>query len=209
MGGVKAAELDAVTLDAYGTLVRILDPVPALVDALAALGVERKPDVVLAGFRTEAAHYAIRASEGRDEQSLLGMQRDCARVFLEAVDADLDAEQFAPVYAGAMRFEPIPGVLEGLERLRALGLSLAVVGNWDLTLHQHLRDLGLDHFFGAVVHAAGKPAPDGLLRALKELGVEPSRALHIGDDEVDEQAARAAGMQFAAAPLQDAVAALT
>lgn len=206
VGGVKAAELDAVTLDAYGTLVRILDPVPALVDALAVLGVERKPDAVLAGFRTEAAHYATRASEGRDEESLVGMQRDCARVFLEAVGADIDAEEFAPIYAGAMRFEPIHGVVEGLERLRALGLSLAVVGNWDLTLHRHLRDLGLDHFFVAVVHAAGKPAPDGLLRALEELGVEPSRALHIGDDEVDEQAARAAGMRFAPAPVQDAVA---
>lgn len=208
MGGVRAAELDAVTLDAYGTLVRILDPVPTLVDALAALGVERKPDVVLAGFRAESAHYVTRANQGRDEQSLVGMQRDCARVFLEAVEADLDAGEFAPVYAGAMRFEPIPGVVTGLERLRALGLSLAVVGNWDLTLHGHLRDLGLDHFFAAVVHAADKPAPDGLLRALGELGVGPSRALHIGDDEVDEQAARAAGMRFSPAPLQDALSAI-
>ena len=208
MGGVKAAELDAVTLDAYGTLVRILDPVPALVEALAAQGVERKPDVVLAGFRTESAHYVTRANEGRDEESLAGMQLDCARVFLEAVGADLDAEKFAPVYAGAMRFEPIPGAVAGLERLRALGLSLAVVGNWDLTLHRHLQDLGLDHFVAAVVHAAGKPAPAGLLRALEKLGVEPSRALHIGDDEVDEQAARAAGMRFAPAPVQDAVAAI-
>jgi HAD superfamily hydrolase (TIGR01509 family) len=208
VGGVRAAELDAVTLDAHGTLVRMLDPVPSLVDALAALGVERKAEVVLAGFHTEVAHYVPRASEGRDEESLSVLQCDSARVFLEAVDADLDAEVFAPLYVGAMRFEAMPGVEESLERLRALGLSLAVVGNWDLTLHRHLRGLGLDHYFGAVVHAAGKPAPDGLLQALEELAVEPSRALHIGDDEVDEQAARAAGMRFAPAPVQNAVAAI-
>jgi HAD superfamily hydrolase (TIGR01509 family) len=206
VGGVKAAELDAVTLDAYGTLVRILDPVPALVEALGAMGLERKPDVVLAGFRTESAYYVTRAHDGRDEESLIRLQRDSARVFLEAVGADLDAEDFAPVYAGAMRFEVMPGVEESLERLRALGLSLAVVGNWDLTLHRHLRDLGLDRYFGTVVHAAGKPAPAGLLQALEDLGVVPSRALHIGDDDVDEQAARAAGMRFAPAPVQDAVA---
>jgi HAD superfamily hydrolase (TIGR01509 family) len=206
VGGVKAAELDAVTLDAHGTLVRMLDPVPTLVEALAALGVERKPEAVLAGFRTEAAHYVPRASEGRDEESLAGLQRDSARVFLDAVDVDLDAEEFAPVYVGAIRFEPIPGVVDSLRRLRALGLSLGVVGNWDLTLHRHLRELGLDHFFAAVVHAAGKPAPDGLLQGLAELGVAPARALHIGDDEVDERAARAAGMRFAPAPVADAVA---
>jgi HAD superfamily hydrolase (TIGR01509 family) len=58
------------------------------------------------------------------------------------------------------------------------------------------------------VHAAHKPAPDGLRRALEQLGVEAGRALHIGDDEVDEHAAAAAGMRFAPAPLPDAVAAL-
>jgi HAD superfamily hydrolase (TIGR01509 family) len=205
---VNAAELDAVTLDAHGTLVRMLDPVPTLVDALAAWGVEREPEVVLAGFRTEAAHYAPRASEGHDEESLAGLHRDSARVFLEAVGADLDAEEFAPVYVDAMRFEVIPGVAESLERLRARGLSLAVVGNWDLTLHRHLRELGLDHFFATVVHAAGKPAPAGLLQAVDRLAVEPARALHIGDDEVDEEAAAAAGMHFARAPVTDAVASL-
>jgi len=33
-------DVDAVTIDAYGTLVQLRDPVPALRDALAARGVE-------------------------------------------------------------------------------------------------------------------------------------------------------------------------
>jgi HAD superfamily hydrolase (TIGR01509 family) len=205
---VKAADLDAVTLDAHGTLVTLVDPVPALVEALGERGIVRTPEVVLAGFHTEAAHYAPRASEGRDEASLARLRRDCAGVFLDAVEADLDAEEFAPAYVGAIRFEVLPGVIESLERLRALGLERAVVGNWDFSLHQRLEELGLARYFATVVHAAAKPAPNGLLQALRELGVDPERALHIGDEPSDEQGARAAGMRFAAAPVPAAVATL-
>jgi HAD superfamily hydrolase (TIGR01509 family) len=208
VGRVRAADLDAVTLDAFGTLVQLVDPVPALVEVLAERGVERTPDVVLAGFRREAAYYAPRSSEGRDETSLTRLRRDCADVFLEAVEADLDAQEFASAYIGAIRFEVLPGVVEAIERLHALGLGLAVVGNWDLSLHERLEELGLARFFSAIVHAAGKPRPDGLLEALRQLGVTPMRALHIGDGESDEQAARAAGVHFEPAPVTGAIAAL-
>jgi FMN phosphatase YigB (HAD superfamily) len=46
------------------------------------------------------------------------------------------------------------------------------------------------------------------VRALELLGIDASRALHVGDDEADELAAAAAGMRFASAPLTAAVAAL-
>jgi HAD superfamily hydrolase (TIGR01509 family) len=208
VGRVRAAELDAVTLDAYGTLVTLVDPIPALIEALAERGAERTPEIVLAGFRTESEHYARRVGEGYDESSLTSLRRDCASVFLEAVDADLDAEEFAPAYIDAIRFEVLAGVVDSLERLRALGLELAVVGNWDFSLRERLGELGLGHYFRVVVHAARKPAPDGLLQALDRLGVDPARALHIGDEEADEQAARAAGMHFRHAPVPAAVAAL-
>jgi phosphoglycolate phosphatase len=209
MGRLNAAELDAVTIDSYGTLVTLIDPVPELAEALVARGVARERDVVLAGFRAEVAHYTRHSAEGSDEEGLARLQRECARVFLDAVGAELDADEFAPVYAGAMHFEPLPGVVTALERLRGLGLELAVVANWDLTLHRLLGEVGLKHYFRAVVHAAGKPAPEGLLDALSQLEVDPARALHIGDAEVDELAARAAGMHVAVAPLPTAATALT
>jgi HAD superfamily hydrolase (TIGR01509 family) len=208
VGRVRATDLDAVTLDAHGTLVRLADPVPALMSVLAERGIERTQDVVLAGFRTEVAHYAPRASEGHDEESLARLQEECAGVFLRAVEADLDPEEFAPAYVGALHFEVLPGVAESLERLRGLGLELAVVANWDLSLHRLLSEIELDHYFRVVVHAARKPATDGLLRALGELRVDPARALHIGDDDADRDAADAAGMRFAPAPLVEAVAAI-
>jgi len=170
--------------------------------------VGRDRDTVARGFRTEVAYYAEHSAEGRDEAGLARLQRDCARVFLDAIGAELDPEGFAPAFAGAMHFEVLPGVLQALDLLRSLGLELAVVANWDLTLLRLLDEAGLAEHFRAVVHAAGKPAPDGLLRALGEIGAQPARALHIGDDDADEAAARGAGMSFARAPLPDAVATL-
>lgn len=203
---MKAADLDAVTLDAHGTLVTLADPVPALMNVLSQRGVERARETVLAGFRTEVAHYAPRASEGHDEEGLARLQRECAGVFLEAVGADLDLDEFAPAYVGALHFEVLPGVFESLERLQALGLELAVVANWDLSLRQRLEEVGLARYFAVVVHAARKPAPEGLLRASAELQIDPARALHVGDDDADREAAAAAGMWFARTPLREAVA---
>jgi HAD superfamily hydrolase (TIGR01549 family) len=205
---VRAAGLDGITVDAHGTLVQLVDPVPALAAALAERHTERPHDAVARGFRVEVEHYARHSSEGHDEPGLARLQRDCAQVFLEAVDADLDAIEFAPLFAGAMHFELLPGVVPALERLRSLGLELGVVANWDLSLRRLLDEVGLTRYFRATVHAANKPAPDGLRRALEQLGVDAGRALHVGDDEADELAAAEAGMRFAPAPLADAVAAL-
>jgi HAD superfamily hydrolase (TIGR01509 family) len=198
---MKAANLDAVTLDAHGTLMQLRDPVPALLGALAERGVERSAEVVQAGFLAEAAHYAPRSSDGYDEESLARLQRECAGVFLDAVESDLDADEFTPAYIGSLRFEVLPGVIESLERLRALGLTLAVVANWDLSVRRLLEEAGVGRYLAPLVHSARKPAPDGILQALRELHVEPSRGLHVGDDGADEQAARAAGALFAWAPL--------
>jgi HAD superfamily hydrolase (TIGR01509 family) len=206
---MNTAQLDGVTVDAHGTLVQLVDPVPALASALAERSVARPREAVAAAFRVEIEHYVMHSSEGHDEKGLARLQRDCARVFLDALDAELDADEFAPVYAGAMHFELLPGVVPALGRLRGLGLELAVVANWDLSLRRLLDEVGLSGYFRSVVHAAEKPAPDGLRRALEQLGVGAGRALHIGDDEADERAAAAAGMRFARAPLIDAVAALT
>jgi HAD superfamily hydrolase (TIGR01509 family) len=82
------------------------------------------------------------------------------------------------------------------------------VANWDLSLQRLLGEAGLARYFTVVVHYARKPAPDGLVRALGELRVDPARALHIGDDKADRDAAAAAGMRFAPTPVPAAVASI-
>ena len=196
-----AAELDAVTIDAYGTLMTLVDPLPALQTLL--------PDydrtAIEHAFRTEAAYYAGHVGEGRDAASLARLHETCVAVFNDTLGSSLSAAE----YVGALHFAVLPGTLEALERLRALGLTLAVVGNWDYSLHRWLAEHGLAQVFATVVSAAGKPDPAGILQALDVMRVPPARALHIGDDGADEQAARAAGVHFARAPLPDAVAGLT
>lgn len=209
VGRLNASDLDAVTLDVYGTLVTLADPVPNLRAALKARGVERSRPEITAAFETEVAHYAAHSHEGRDEASVADLNERCAAVFLEDLGTELSAPEFAPAYVQALEFEVIPGTPEALRALRSCGLDLAVVANWDVTVHQWLRKLGLATFFSHVVTAAEagarKPDPAIFHRALDLLQVPAVRALHVGDDAVDEQGAAAAGMHFAPTPLPDVV----
>ena len=43
-----------------------------------------------------------------------------------------------------------------------------------------------------------KPAPDGVLLALRSLFIEPSEALYVGDTLVDEELAHRVGVAFVA-----------
>jgi putative hydrolase of the HAD superfamily len=201
-------ELDAVTIDGFGTLLQLVDPVPPLVAALARHGVAAAPELVAAAFRAEGAYYRPRSHEGRDAESLSRLRRECAGVFLDALGAELDAVEFAPDFVDALRFELVPGAAETAGRLRERGLRLAVVANWDVSLHERLDELGVRYLFGAVVTSAeaGAPKPDPaiFLLALERLGAEPARAVHVGDEPLDEQGAAAAGMGFLPAPLATA-----
>ena len=135
--------VEAVTLDAFGTLIELADPVPALQAALADRDVIRGRDEVARAFRAEASFYVPRSLEGRDEPTLATLRRRCAAVFLEEVGAELDPEEFATALVGALAYRPIDGVPEALERLGASGLALACVANWDYTLPEHLATAGL------------------------------------------------------------------
>ena len=198
---MRFAELDAVTIDAFGTLIELVEPLPFLADALRTHGIERTGERIADAFAAEGRYYRAHIHEGGDEKGLRDLHARCAGVFLEAVGAELDPGEFAPEYVACLHFRTIEGVVPALESLRSRGLALAVVGNWDLTVHRWLAELGLSHHFSVVLHAARKPDPSGLTRALAKLDVRPERAVHIGDERADEEAAAAAGMHYLPAPL--------
>ena len=205
----RLADLDAVTLDANGTLVGLIDPVPKLDRILRAHGVERATAAIRRALEAEGKVYAARSIEAHEPVAFATLQRECAGVFLTELGAGLDAGEFAPSYVGSMQFELLPGIREELQRLRTCGLELAVVANFDLTLSAWLERLGLAEMLSVVVTpadaAATKPDPAIFRLALARLGVRPERALHIGDGEVDEAGARAAGMHFEWAPVGPAI----
>jgi putative hydrolase of the HAD superfamily len=205
---MRFTELDAVTVDGYGTLLQLVDPVPALRRALAEHGVDASDDRVAAAFRAEVAYYRPHAHAARDAASLAALRRDCVSVFLRALDAPLAATGFADAFMGSLVFEPVPGAREALELLRRRVPRLGVVANWDCALPEHLAAADLDGYFETVVTSAraraAKPDPAIFALALEELGVRADRALHVGDEPIDEQGALAAGMRFAPAPLSEA-----
>jgi putative hydrolase of the HAD superfamily len=208
---MRLAELDAVTIDAYGTLVRLTGPVPELRAGLAALGVERDAEAVGLAFAKESAYYREHSFEGRDEASLYDLRLRCVAIILDELGSDLEPAAFVDGFVAAMRFELLPDAGAALQKLRRHGLAVAVVSNWDVGLARHLGCLGLGDVTVVTSAQAGVPKPDPAVftLALELLGVRPSRALHVGDSDADEAGASAAGMQFAPAPLAQAVEALT
>jgi putative hydrolase of the HAD superfamily len=207
---MRLAELDAVTIDAYGTIVELADPVPRLREGLAALGVDRDVEAVARAFAREASYYREHSFEGRDDESLYELRRRCVGIILDELEADLAPEAFVDGFVSAMRFELVPGAGAALQALRRRGLATAIVSNWDFGLPRQLAGLGL-HGVPVVTSAeAGAPKPDPVvfIRALELLRVRPERALHVGDSDADEAGALAAGMLFVPAPLSRAVEAL-
>ncbi|HLM33526.1 MAG TPA: HAD-IA family hydrolase [Gaiellaceae bacterium] len=202
---VVAADLDAVTLDALGTLVELADPVPGLGRALAAHGVERKYADVSRAFAAEVEYYLPRAHTGSDLATLTTLRRDCAGVFLDACQADLDPVAFAPDFDAAIGFRLLPNVVPALDALQAAGLSLACVANWDVSLTEHLEGLGLTQHFDVTVSSAEagaqKPDPRPFELALERLRVSASRALHCGDSDADREGAARAGLAFEPDPV--------
>ena len=201
----SAAPVQAATVDAFGTLVHLADPVPRLRAALREAGVEATPEATAAAFRAEVQHYRPRSHTGRDQGSLAALRHDCVRVFLDELGSSLAPAVFVDDFIAALEFEVLPGARSALEELRALGLKLACVANWDIGLHAELARLGVTEVFDAVLTSADvgipKPAPAIFEHALAVLAVTPSRAVHIGDEELDRHGAIAAGMRFEPVPL--------
>jgi len=201
----SADEIDAVTVDAFGTLLTFEDPAARLQAALAERGLERPLDDVRAAFKAEASYYRARSLRGRDGESLAALRHECVAVFLDSAGAPLDPADFVEAFIDAIVFHLVNGAEEALDTLRSAGLSLACVANWDVSLFAHLRRLGVDDRFEVVLTSAEarseKPDSRIFLAALEQLGIAPARALHVGDDEVDRTGAQAAGLQFEPVPL--------
>jgi phosphoglycolate phosphatase len=91
-----------------------------------------------------------------------------------------------------------PGAVAALDRLEAAGILLGIAtGKSRRGLDEALADHGLGGRFVTLQTAdrvpAAKPAPDMVLHAAAEAGVEPGAIVVIGDTVYDMQMARAAG----------------
>lgn len=118
-----------------------------------------------------------------------------SRAVPEGADGEAGYAVFKPYYDAHCQIKtaPYPGIPEALEYLTAR-YPVAIVSNKP---DSAVKTLCADYFPG--VYALGerpdcprKPAPDMVLRAMKDLGVE--RCVYVGDSEVDVLTARNAGV---------------
>jgi putative hydrolase of the HAD superfamily len=192
--------IPAVLLDALGTLVELERPWPHLVDELAARGAVVGEGDARAAMLAEMAYYRAHHDEAVDWTALKDLRRRCAAVVQEQLQTSLPIDDVLEALLAAIRFRAYPEVADVLARLRAGGARLAVVSNWDVSLHDVLERTGLRPLVDAVVISAelgvAKPDPAIFRAALDRLDAAADGAVHVGDSlEHDVAGARAAGVE--------------
>ncbi|WP_109471624.1 HAD family hydrolase [Ornithinimicrobium cavernae] len=123
----------------------------------------------------------------------VGVRGDTAERTLEAMAAHYRAH-----------LPTMPGAVEAVQRLAARWPVAVASSSARRLIDTSLQTLGIADLIQVSVSteevAAGKPAPDGFLRACELLGVEPSRAVAIEDSSNGLRSASAAGMRVIAVP---------
>jgi putative hydrolase of the HAD superfamily len=179
---------EAILLDALGTLVALEPPAPHLARALRISVVDAERAIA-----AEIAYYRAHLDEGRDAASLAALRRRCAGALQAELPVTVDPDELTEVLLASLRFTAFPDVRPALASLRAAGTRLVVVSNWDVSLHEVLRRVGLAELLDGIVTSAEvgvrKPAPEIFERA------GPAR-LHVGDSYAEDVVgARAAGIE--------------
>lgn len=93
---------------------------------------------------------------------------------------------------------PYEGIMELLAQLKEKGYRMAVVSNkFDGAVKRLCGKYFGDYIEAAIGESADvkrKPAPDTVYQALRELSCDASRAVYVGDSEVDIQTAKNASL---------------
>jgi len=112
---------------------------------------------------------------------------------------DQMAERLYAEFTDLANYRAFPDVRPALERLRASGLMLGVVSNFEEWLERLLESLALTPFFDvriiSGVEGVEKPDPRIFQLALDRTGVEAERSVYVGDNPtLDTEPAEAIGM---------------
>ena len=143
------------------------------------------------------------------------VQEQLAYVHMHTVDESLaylirdeTTRKAAQVYRRQLGYQPFlkfmqiePGLVPLLEILRPR-FKTAVATNRTDTMARVLADNHLEHLFDLVVCALDvqfpKPHPEALVKVVDHFSVSADEVVYVGDSQVDEMAAKAAGVAFVA-----------
>jgi len=176
-----------------------------------------KVEVVKSGFETSSSklieHIALLEAHAAPETA-------SARTFrgLVLLDRDGTLIRNVPFLHDPAKVEILPGVIDGLLKLQAAGLRLAIVTNQQgiglgyytvqdfIAVNQRmLRELGARGIRISKIYfcphslaeqcSCRKPATGMITRAMGEFGIVPEKAFLVGDSDDDMQAGADAGCQ--------------
>jgi len=130
-----------------------------------------------------------------------GIEADLREFFPGCAAGDLERFYAAHLLDFDAHMHVQPGARDALCQLRDAALLRGVVTNTPTPLARDILAwaglIGLvDVTTGAAPELASKPAPDIILRACRELEVDPRQALVVGDSRFDAEAAAAARARF-------------
>ena len=102
-------------------------------------------------------------------------------------------------YFTADSWKAYDDVIPALECLKAQGIRMGLISNWDSTLEDIIAGLGLASYFDVILSSTvvklHKPMPEIFRSALAQMGVASDKAMHVGDHlSADVEGARAVGI---------------
>ena len=157
-----AAQTRAILLDALGTLIGFEPPAPHLQARVArARATKSRSTRRERAIRAEIAYYRAHLDEGRDAASLADLRERCAAAMEPALPG-IPRETILDALLAALRFFAYPDARPALIALRAAGIRLVVVSNWDYSLHERLAETGLTPLLDGAIASAevGVAKPD-------------------------------------------------
>ena len=185
---------DVVFLDVDKTILWVDVDIEGYVEDLApytkngSLTVEQAEGAVWEGMRKhiyENINY-------QTEEELAEFRRNNARDTARNLGLDVPGEVLDQVQERRILYNPYPASEAVMQELRAMGLPLYAVSNWDIQLAKVLEDLGWTRYFEGIVASAevGSEKPDGHIfeEALRVAGFtgRRDRVVHVGNDPVSD-----------------------
>lgn len=199
--GMEGRTVDAVLFDAGNTLIYMPKPPEEILrDLCAELGHHVGAEEARQAYARSERFYTRHRMEISDEGEF--WLRFHGEALLELGIEDSTGEKAAYLSHGFGRagvWQAYPEAAEVCRHLRTLGIRLAVVSNGPASVANLISQAGLMPFFETIVASqtlgVEKPDPRIFLEALARLGVDPGRALFVGDlYEVDVRGALGAGL---------------
>ena len=194
-GGTLSEFVDAELVDAWRLAARHLDP-------------DHEDEVTARLVRVEADFWATTSSHQRSATLADLMATAAGELGLDVAEALLEEAALRHLDAWTPHIRHDPEAGPALTELRARGLGIGMLSNthWPRAFHERFleRD-GLVDLIDARLYTSEmpfqKPHPSAFVTAAEALGVEPGRAVFVGDRPWDDiSGARATGMRTVLRP---------